>query len=68
MADAAHEAALAAYGRARRAEPSEGHRRAMWEALLAAGQVAAPAVGVVWGTPPGIGGRGVEREENERGD
>lgn len=66
MADPAHEAALAAYARARRAEPSAGHRRAMWEALLAAGAEAAPAVGVVWAEPPGIVGRdtGTEQEGN----
>lgn len=62
--DPAHEAALAAYGQARRAEPSASHRRAMWLALLAAGATAAPRVAVVWGEPAGIAGRGLEQGEN----
>lgn len=62
VADPVHEAAPAAYGPARRAEPSAGHRRAMWLALLAAGAEAAPAVGVLWAEPPGIASRDVERE------
>lgn len=60
MPDPSHEAALAAYGQARRAEPSASHRRAMWMALLAAGATAAPRVAVVWGEPPDFERRDTE--------
>lgn len=60
MPDPVHEAALAAYGQARRAEPSASHRRAMWLALLAAGAQAVPRVAVVWGEPAGLERRDTE--------